>query len=418
MIGRGTRLCPNLFGVDNHKTEFLVFDLCGNFEFFEQEIAQSERKPSETLTSQLVRTRLELNNLLSQQQATSEDTELRESVLDDLHQHVATMARDNFLVRRHLQQVEEFSERSRWNQLNETDSLAIAETLAKLPNGLPQENHLAKRFDLLCIKLQLSILNKSQDFIQLRDQVRDLLHGLEEKQTVPMVKAKLALIADIQAEEWWSDVTPGMVDQMRRQLRELVKFIDFKEQQIVYTNFEDELGEVIEVNVPFRQTGFSPYQYRKKVEAYIREQENHIAIAKLKRNIPLTDADLASLESMLFNAEAVESREKFEEVYGKNFSLKLFIRQLVGLDRNAAKQAFSRYLEGSTFNANQIRFVEYIVDHLTQNGVMDIGLLYQQPFTDLHYEGLDGVFATDDADQIVSIVRSFNETVGNEFGVA
>ncbi|WP_341524711.1 type I restriction-modification enzyme R subunit C-terminal domain-containing protein [Nostoc sp. UHCC 0302] len=80
--------------------------------------------------------------------------------------------------------------------------------------------------------------------------------------------------------------------------------------------------------------------------------------------------------ALLFNAEAVESREKFEEVTGKNFSLKRFIRQLVGLDRNAAKQAFSRYLEGNNFNANQIRFVEYIVDHLTQNGVIDIGLLY------------------------------------------
>ena len=108
----------------------------------------------------------------------------------------------------------------------------------------------------------------------------------------------------------------------------------------------------------------------------------------------------------------------FGEVYGKNLSLKLFIRQLVGLDRNTAKQAFAQYLEGSTFNANQIRFVETIIDYLTQNGVMDAGLLYEAPFTDLHYEGLDGVFKADDADQIISIVRCFNETVGKKFGVA
>ncbi|MBE9210619.1 hypothetical protein IQ244_29775 [Nostoc sp. LEGE 06077] len=144
----------------------------------------------------------------------------------------------------------------------------------------------------------------------------------------------------------------------------------------------------------------------------MREHENYIAIAKLKRNIPLTDADLTSLEELLFNAEAVESRERFEEVCGKNLNLKLFIRQLVGLDRNAAKQAFGKYLEGSSFNATQIRFVETIIDYLTQNGVMDAGLLYEPPFTDLHYEGLDGVFGADDADGIVSIVRSFNEAVG------
>ncbi|MBD2439801.1 type I restriction-modification enzyme R subunit C-terminal domain-containing protein [Nostoc sp. FACHB-110] len=135
-------------------------------------------------------------------------------------------------------------------------------------------------------------------------------------------------------------------------------------------------------------------------------------IAKIKRNIPLTDTNLASLEELLFNAEAIESQERFEEVCGKNLNLKLFIRQLVGLDRNAAKQAFGRYLEGSSFNATQIRFVETIIDYLTQNGVMDAGLLYEPPFTDLHYEGLEGAFGDDDADGIVYIVRSFNETVG------
>jgi type I restriction enzyme R subunit len=414
MIGRGTRLCLHLFGVDNHKTEFLVFDLCGNFEYFEQEIAASEQKPTDSITTKLVRTRLELSELLHREN----QTELRSKLLDDLHQHVATMARDNFLVRRHLQQVEEFSERSRWDNLNDTDIDAIAQSLAQLPNGLPQENHLAKRFDLLCLKLQIAIIKQSRDFIKLRDQVRDLLHQLETQQTVPMVKAKLALIEDIQAEIWWSDVTPEMIEQIRHQLRDLVKFIDTKEQRIIYTDFEDELGEVTETDVPIKQTGFSRYQYCKKVEAYIREHENHIAIAKLKRNLPLTDADLASLEELLFNAEAIESRERFETVYGKNLSLKLFIRQLVGLDRNAAKQAFAQYLEGNTFNATQIHFVNTIIDYLTQNGVMDAGLLYEPPFTDLHYEGLDGVFEPDDADQIISIVRSFNETIGKEFGVA
>ncbi|MBD2451971.1 hypothetical protein H6G76_33620 [Nostoc sp. FACHB-152] len=142
------------------------------------------------------------------------------------------------------------------------------------------------------------------------------------------------------------------------------------------------------------------------------DQAGIYALAPLKRNIPLTDTDLASLEELLFSAEAVESRERFEEVCGKNLNLKLFIRQLVGMDRNAAKEAFGKYLEGSSYNATQIRFVETIIDYLTQNGVMDAGLLYEPPFTDLHYEGLDGVFGSDDADGIVSIVQSFSETVG------
>ena len=314
--------------------------------------------------------------------------------------------------------MEEFSNRERWEQVSEDDVEEIAESLAPLPNGLPTENRLAKEFDLLCLKLQLSILKRTNDFVRLRDQVRDLSSQLEEKRDIPMVRDQLSLIEEVQAEDWWADVTPWMIDYVRIHVRGLVKFIDRQAQPIVYTDFEDELGEVRSVNVPFQQTGFSPYQYRKKVEAYIRDHEDHIAIAKLKRNAPLTKVDLESLEEMLFGASQIESREQFEAVFGKDLSLKLFIRQLVGLDRNAAKLAFAQYLEGGNFTANQIRFVETIIDYLTQNGVMDPGLLYEPPFTDLHHEGLDGVFESDDADQIVLLVRSFNETVGVEFGVA
>lgn len=121
---------------------------------------------------------------------------------------------------------------------------------------------------------------------------------------------------------------------------------------------------------------------------------------------------------MLFGASEIESRDRFEAVFGKDLSLKLFIRKLVGLDRNAAKLAFAQYLKGGNFSANQICFVEAIIDHLTQNGVMDPGLLYEPPFTDLHHKGLDGVFEDDDADQIVLLVDSFNKTVGLEFGAA
>ena len=420
MIGRGTRLCPDLFGIGQDKEKFFIFDLCSNFDYFNQEINEKDPKPAESLSAKLVKARLSLTQTISDREESQADNrQLRKSLLDNLHQHVATMEKKNFLVRRHLKQVEEFSERERWNQLSESDTEAVADSLAHLPNGLPKEDELAKRFDLLCLKLQLSILKGTKDFVSLRDKLRDLLDRLEEKQTIPMVKEQLPLIEAVQDEEWWSDVTPMMVELVRLKLRDLIKFIDRNQQTIVYTDFKDELGDVELVDVPVQQTGFSPYQYRKKVEAYIRENENHIAIYKLKQNIPLMDVDLEQLEEMLFSSEEVESRDRFEQVYGKNTSLKLFIRQIVGLDRNAAKAAFAKYLGDSNFSGNQIRFVENIIDYLTQNGVMNPGLLYEPPFTDIHDEGLDGVFNDDQADEIVALVRSFNDTVDSSFrGVA
>lgn len=143
MIGRKTRLCPDVFGIGQHKEQFLIFDLCSNFDYFNQEIVEQDPKPAESISAKLVKARLGLSQAIAYQKESQEDDQqLRTSLLNDLHQHVATMEKNNFLVRRHLQQVEEFSERDRWNQLSESDTEAIAYSLAHLPNGLPKEDEL------------------------------------------------------------------------------------------------------------------------------------------------------------------------------------------------------------------------------------------------------------------------------------
>ncbi|MDJ0845176.1 type I restriction endonuclease subunit R [Crocosphaera sp.] len=421
MIGRGTRLCPDLFGIKEDKTEFLIFDLCGNFEYFEEEIKEKQKKPRESLSSRLFKARLTLSQQLNKQQS-DENENLKNSILDNLHQHTASMEKNNFLIRRQLKLVEEYSDRNRWNRLKSQDVAIIKNSLASLPNGLPTEKRLSKEFDLLCIQLQLSILKKSSNLISLRDKVRDILDGLEAKAQIPLIKAKSTLIQEAQAESWWIDVTPTMVETLRRNLRDLVDLIDPQQKQQVYSNFQDNLDDIEDRDVPTYQTGFSPHQYKKKVRTYILANENHIAIAKLKRNHPLTESDLQSLEDMLYNSPEIESKEQFMEFYkkeyGKKINLKRFIRNLVGLDRAAAKQAFSQYLQGKQLSSKQIRFIEEIIDHLTKNGILEMEQLYQSPFTDYHYEGIDGIFNESEADEIVALIESFNQTIEDSSEVA
>lgn len=418
MIGRGTRLCPDLFGPGQDKGCFLVFDLCGNIEFFEQQFKAADPKLPDSLSSRLVKTRLEL---VRQLPATDDErlVALRTDVLDHLHQHVATMTTDNFQVRKHRREVETFTERERWETLTDDDADTVAHVLAPLPNGLEPEPFQAKQFDVLLYRLMVALLHGSKSFIGYRDQVRDLADRLEET-NVPMVKSQLPLIQAIQDEDYWTDITLPMVDEIRRKLRDLIQFIVRKARSPVYTDLPDSLLSSVakDVGVPIYQTGFSPGQYRKKVQKIIRDNEGHVAIAKLRRNQALTEMDLEALEAMLFDPETVGTRAQFEQVFGKDLRLPRFIRQLVGLDRNAAKAAFGKYLAGSGFTANQVRFVETIIDFLTTNGVMDPGLLFEAPFTDGHPEGVEGMFGDEDVDNIIAIVRGFNERVGAEFGAA
>lgn len=381
--------------------------------------------------SALVKKRLELNQLLGDKR---EHNQLQTQVINQLHQHVVTMVPDNFLVRRHLAKVTEFSDRQRWNQLTPEDVKIIKQNLAPLPNTLPPENHLVKRFDLLCLKLQIAILknnqasekNKANSFslspsssgIILRDQVRDLAQKLAAKKDIPMVKKQLPFIEEVQSLMWWQDVTIEMIEELRHNLRDLIQFIDIQAQAIVYTNFEDELAEIDAVDIPLPQPGFSYYQYRQKIATYVRENQDQVVIAKIKENLPLIESDLRDIEKMLFASEIIESRQRFEQVFGANISLKLLIRQLVGLDNQAAKKSFSQHLKPENLSVNQVKFVEIIIDYLTQNGVMDAALLYEPPFTDVHQEGFDGVFSDLQAEQIIKIIKSFNETVEAKFDIA
>jgi type I restriction enzyme, R subunit len=416
MIGRGTRLCEDLLGHGQHKEEFLVFDLCANFEFFSEEIREPDQAQREGLDAQLVRARLSVVHTMDCCiEADDEQRELRGTLLDDLHQHVATMNLDSFMVRKHRALVEEFSNRQRWNQLTLEDQEQVLEKLAPLPNGLDPENFKAKQFDVLCYRIMVAALAGEATFEGYRDRVRDLAHKLEEKQAIPMVQKEIELIHAVQDEDYWTDITLPMLDQVRRRLRGLIQFIEKGIGTIAYTDFEDEVGVAADAAVPIYQTGFSPWQYKKKVEAYIRDHEHHLAIAKIKRGHPLTAPDLQTLEALLFNADELGTRGHFEMTFGKDLSLPLFIRKLVGLDRAEAKTAFSGYLDGVGFSANQVRFVETMINYLTKNGVMDPGLLYEPPFSDIHHDGLDGVFGDKDADKIVSIVRNFNTSVDARF---
>jgi type I restriction enzyme R subunit len=129
----------------------------------------------------------------------------------------------------------------------------------------------------------------------------------------------------------------------------------------------------------------------------------------LKQNEPITATDLAELERLLFETGGVGTKEDFEKVFGKQEKLGTFIRSLVGLDREAAKKAFGVFLHGKSLTVNQIKFIDFMINHLTQNGVMDAKLLYDSPYSDLSPAGLDGVFADAEANQIVGILKGIEE---------
>jgi type I restriction enzyme R subunit len=261
----------------------------------------------------------------------------------------------------------------------------------------------AKRFDLLMLHLQLAVLHVEPGFERLKEQVRTLVGSLEEKSSIPMVREQMQLIEEIAGEEWWTGVTVSMLEVARKRLRALIKLIDKAQRKPVYTDFEDMMGDEVVVTLPEFQAAADRARFIAKARQFLKAHESHITIHRLRLNQPLTAVDLSELERMMVVAGVGTARD-IARVKDENQGLGLFVRSLVGLDREAAKQAFGRFLSGGTGSANQIEFVNMIVDYLTEHGVMPVARLYESPFTDLSPRGPEGLFGGEQLDQLVAVL--------------
>ncbi len=316
---------------------------------------------------------------------------------------------DNFVVRPRRRVVEKYSKPSAWTALTPEALSELAREVAGLPAELDPEAEEAKRFDLLMLNLQLAQLRSEPAFVRLRDQVKAIAGLLEEKSAIPMIRQQMQLIQEVQSEEWWLDVTVPMLEVVRRRLRDLVRLIEKQKRKPIYTDFEDEMGPEARVALPGLGEGADFARFRAKVQAYLRAHLDHIAINKLRMNKPLTASDLAELERILAESGA-GAREDIERAKAESQGLGLFVRSMVGLDREAAKQALAGFLAGKTLAANQIEFVNLIVNHLTEHGVMEAARLYESPFTDLTPHGPEGLFSRSTVDELIAVLDEVRRT--------
>ena len=193
-----------------------------------------------------------------------------------------------------------------------------------------------------------------------------------------------------------------MLETVRRRLRALVKLIEYRKRPLVYSDFEDTALAGVDVTVPGIAVGTDMDAFRRKARAFLKPHENHIAVLKVKRNESLTPTDLKELERIFLEAGADEVTVEALQAYG---GLPKFVRGLIGLDREAAKRAFADFLAGRKLTANQLEFLDLVIDHLTERGVMDPKLLYEAPFTNFNSLGVEGVFERADTVRLVRILR-------------
>ncbi len=381
----------------------------------------SEGTNSEPLSKRLFKTRLQLiaeldkrmldGHKVAEAAASYEgqlsDEQLRGELAAHLHGVVAAMNMDNFVVRPQRQSVERFANLDEWATLDGDSLTELNERVAGLPSAMVDDDDEAKRFDMLALRAQLAILQALPEFASLKGRIQAIASALEEQESIPAIKAQIVLIQSVASEAWWVGVTVTLLEAARKKLRALVKLIEKGKKKVVFTDFEDELGIETPIELPGVNTGLNLAKFKDKARQFLREHENHLSLQRLRRNQPLTTSDLGELERMLVQAGG--SPEVIKLATEQNRGLGIFIRSLVGLDRETAKQAFTQFVAGTTATASQLEFIDLMVQYLTENGVMDAARLYESPFTDISQQRPEAVFPAAKVTELVQVLDNIRQ---------
>lgn len=373
MIGRGTRLCPELLDGED-KQKFYIFDFCRNFEFFRMG-GNTESQRVVSLQTALFSVKAELAlKLQGIDYQTDELIAFRQELVDDMVAKVQELNKENFAVHQHLKYVEMYADPERYKALTYEDVVMMQNEVAPLIQPYDDEAK-ALRFDYLMYMLEFKLISGDK-YTRGRTDLLKKVTALSQIGNIPAINAQKPLIDQILHTEYLDKAGIGDFERIRQALRDLIKYIP-RSKLIFDTDMQETITDISWNDSEIDSDGFA--NYKDKAEHYIKEHQDNEAIAKLKSNIPLSTDDIKELETILWSE--VGTKQDYEAEVGK--PLGEFVRSIVGMDMRAAKEAFSDYLTGTNLDSRQIYFVNQIVEYIVHNGMMkDLSVLQEAPFTD------------------------------------
>lgn len=384
MIGRGTRLCKDIYGPGKDKTQFLIFDWCHNFDYFSvPEHTQQGGKAAISLTQRLFEIRLDILQELQriEQQEIPYNKDYHGRLKDSLFHTIEVVKGNNarISVRQKMSYIDKYSDKNTWQCISPVMGKEIKLHISPLVDDTEQDNQYSKAFDCKMLNIELALLvdgtiaNAQKDVAV----VRILAKFLLTKASVPQILEKAQRLKEAESEQFWLDPTIEKLERLREDIRDLMKFLDDSENILYLTDFHDE-----EVEIEGSGAGiFDIRTYREKVIEYLAENGDNPVINKIKNLEQLTADDLTELEDILWTQLGTKTD------YAKTTradNLAVFVRSLVGLSQQAINETFGAYLNENVLNSQQQEFVKTIINYVNENGDIETeDLLNTSPFDDL-----------------------------------
>lgn len=409
MIGRGTRLCENLFGEGKDKTHFIIFDYCGNFEYFDAHPDGTDGMGGRSLSQRLFEVRLdilhELQRIEYQEQEFARSyynktKDLLHAAVYKIKGHSARMQ-----VRAEMQYVDKYSDYATWESVSPLMVKEIKVHITPLLDSGLEGFDLSIAFDIRMLDIELSMLIQGNTGMATRDvktvrQVAQYL--LTEKASIPQVFAKAEQLKTLVSEQFWDAPSLEKLEQLRVDVRDLMQFLDKSPKKQIDVNIDD---TVEPSGYDGGDTIIDIRTYREKVLDYLIEHSDNEVIHKIQRLEPITNEDLKALEKILW--EELGTKEEYEQTTDID-NLAVFVRSLIGLSQEAVNEKFGEYLNGNILNAQQQEFIRAIINYVRENGdISREDLIEKSPFDNYDILTLFG----DNITSVLTIVGILHDSV-------
>lgn len=407
MIGRGTRLCPNLFGPGKDKHEFLIFDHWGNFDYFDEHPTEVTPKPTKSLAQRTFEARIETARVALEVMDEAAFQSAIQLIESDINALKATKA---IAVRDHWRDLQALSNAETLKGFDATTHGRLIEVAAPLMRWVDIRGHEdARRLDLLIAEMHVARLQKSSNFDDLRGQLEGEVEAL--RKNLNQVKAKAETIKKVRSTTFWNAVRASDLEEVRTELRGIMKHKLRIVSPIYEPSFIDvtDSGMVCESHIPTFE-GHDLLAYRHRVEGVLKQHfENDPVLARIRAGYAVTDEELDQLALAVLRIDPQINLKHLPVHIHTAGDLHRALRSIVGLDTDAVDAAFSgfahKHLE---LTAQQLHFLSMLKAHICANGGLEIDRLYEAPFTAISAEGIDGVFNDALIDELLDLIARFN----------
>ena len=382
MIGRGTRLCPNIFGEGKDKELFYIFDWCGNFDYFSKNPDGIDASNSKSLTERLFSLRLDIAKELqsAEHQEKAFDKKMHDDLKTLLHRQVNSIVKERKDARPYWNTIEPFRDKEKWTYISDVDVLRLKEIGKLIPQDDDDES--AKKFDVVMLHLQLAHIDPTVRVGQFRQVVVNVAAHLEKKGSIPAVMKRIDTIRLVQQPQFWDNESLDSLEHVRTELRDLIKLLEGTRKTEKFIIDIEDPYEVEEggVDVIIRTS------YKQRVIDYLAQNTGNPTLQKIQNFEQLTAGDFAELERVFF--EELGTREEFDKLaeghpYQSNVAA--FIRVVNGIDRKKALQIYQDFINDNNLTSEQERYLKNILDYVSVNGDIEVKNFMEYPLKALNW---------------------------------